>query len=202
MMDQPPMTCELVNQRELDRRYLAGQLSEEEATAFEAHYFECDRCWELVKSGAGVRATLKAGCTLAAAPVRAWWRPLALAAALVLVFLGTWRVVGSRGRNDPDAIRGARDSIAVRSELSAGLWRTSWPTVSGAASYRVRVFDADGRLLLTRESSDTNIELPADSLSTLGGGGTLYLDIQGFDQLRRPVARSPLTPLLPLGAPR
>jgi anti-sigma factor RsiW len=50
-MDEQPMTCELVDQRELDRRYLTGQLNDNEASAFEAHYFACDRCWALVKGG-------------------------------------------------------------------------------------------------------------------------------------------------------
>ena len=201
-MDQLPITCELVDQRELNRRYVAGQLDEADAAAYEKHYFGCDRCWNLVKGGAGVRAALVAGGVLPASRRSAWWKPLAIAAGLGVVLLGTWRVVGPRDGADGDAIRGSQDSIAVHSELSAGRWRAEWPSVPGAASYRVRVFTGDGRLFLTRDLSDTTLNLPADSLSTLAPGEALFLDVQGFDQLRRPVARSPLTLLLTPGAPR
>lgn len=202
MMNQPPMTCELVDQRELDRRYVAGQLNEDEAAAFEAHYFGCDRCWSLVKGGADVRAAFAASGVAPAARPRTWWKPLAIAAGLGLVALGVWRVAGPGVTADRDAIRGDRDSLAVHSELSVGLWRANWPSVLGAASYRVRVFTGDGQLLLTRESADTTVTLSADSLATLGRGGTLYLEVQGFDRLLRPVARSPLVALLPPGTAR
>lgn len=202
MMDEPPMTCALVDQNELDTRYLAGRLSEAEAAAFEEHYFACDRCWELVKGGAGVRAALaQAGPARRVSP-RAWWKPVALAAGLGIAVLGTWRAVTTREVPDRDAVRGAGDSLAVRSEVSAGVWRAAWPTVSGAASYRVRFFAGDGQLLSSRELTDTSLGIPADSLSAIGQGAPLYLDVQGFDQLRRPVARSPLIPLPALGTPR
>ena len=205
MMDQPPMSCELVDERELDRRYTAGTLSETEATAFEEHFFGCDRCWALVKGGAGVTAALRSGGVDPAVrgsravipPVRkaTWWKPMALVAGLAIVVLGTWRAVQLSPPANPQAIRGGRDSIAVHSELAAGRWRAAWIPVREATSYRVRVFTGDGRLLLTRESTDTSVILPADSLATLGSGGAIYLEVQGFDQLRRPLARSPLTPL-------
>ncbi|MGH7658286.1 MAG: zf-HC2 domain-containing protein, partial [Gemmatimonadales bacterium] len=88
-MDERPMTCELVDQNELDRRYLEGRLSEEEAAAFEAHYFGCDRCWELVKGGAAVRAALDHDTRVPAPRERAWWKPLAIAAGLAIVAFGT-----------------------------------------------------------------------------------------------------------------
>ncbi len=203
MMDQSPLTCDLVDQRELDQRYVARQLSDAEAAAFELHFFGCDRCWNLVKGGAGVRAAVAPSAAAPGrAPSRAWWKPLALAAGLGLIAFGASRLIGPGTWADPDAIRGAEDSISVVTQLGSGQWRAAWPAVPGAASYRVRVFSEAGSLLLTRDLADTAVNFPADSLATLGQGGALYLELQGFDALRRLVARSPLIPLRSPGAPR
>jgi hypothetical protein len=202
MMDQSPITCELVDQHELDRRYVAGLLDEAEAAAFEAHYYGCDRCWALVKGGAGVRASLLSSGAIAVSRPRSWWKPLALAAGLGVILLGTWRVVSPPRAADPDAIRGRPDSIAVQTGLEAGRWTAVWPPLPDAVSYQARIFTGEGRVILTRELSDTSLTLPADSLATLGPGGPLYLEVQGFDLLRRPVGRSPLTSLRAVGAPR
>ena len=201
MMSKQPMTCEFVDQHELDRRYVAGRLSEPEAAAFEAHFFECDRCFGLVKGGAGVRSALAHRGALPADRPRPRWMPLAIAAGLGLVALGTWQAIGPRQPGDDDAIRGSEDSLAVRSDLASGFWRVGWPAVAEATSYRVRVFAEGGLLLLTKEVTDTVLALPADSLAALGGASALYLDVEGFDLLRRPVARSPLMPLRPRAGP-
>jgi hypothetical protein len=189
------MTCERVDQEELDRRYLNGQLSDAEAAAFEAHYFGCDRCWALVKAGAGVRAASKPDATVSAVRWPAWRKPLVIAAGLGIVAFGTWQALVSRDAAERDAMRGTADSLAVRTALSAGVWRAAWPADPAVASYRVRFFAADGRLLFTRQVPDTSLEVPADSLSALGVGAPLYLDVQGFDALQRPVTRSPLIPI-------
>ena len=200
-MPDQPMTCELVDQNELDRCYLVGRLSEAEANAFEEHYLGCDRCWELIKGGAGVRAALHGGrATLASRP-RRWWRPLAIAAGLGLVTFGTWRVVTPRNAAPPDVIRGAGDSLAVQHSFSTGAWHTAWPADAAVAWYRVRLFAADGRLLFTREVTDTSLNISVTSLSVADRGAPLYLDVEGFDLMRRPVTRSPLLPLNPPGDP-
>ncbi len=193
------MTCELVDQTELERRYLEGRLSDTEANAFEEHYLGCDRCWALVKSGTGVRAALHAGGAIQAGRPRRWWTPLAIAAGLGLVTLGTWRAVTPRNAALPDAIRGLGDSLAVQGGFSAGAWHAVWPADSMIAGYRVRLFAADGRLLFTREVTDTSVDISATSLSTADRRAPVYLDVEGFDLMRRPVRRSPLVPLNPPG---
>jgi hypothetical protein len=196
MMDEKAITCELVDQAEMDRRYVEGRLSDAEADAFEEHFFGCDRCWQLVKGGAGVRAALRPGRLAApAVPSRAGWKPLAIAAGIGIVALGTWGVIASRDAVQPDEIRGAGDSLIVRVGFSAGGWHLAWPAVPEATSYRVRLSAPDGSLLFSREMSDTSLDIAADSLPAPAEGASLYLDVQGFDQLRRPVSRSPLTPL-------
>jgi hypothetical protein len=202
MMDEPEITCELVDERDLDTRYLAGRLSEPEAAAFEAHYFACDRCWALVRGGVGVRAArsdVGAGSDAARdlrLPTRhrTWWQPVAIAAGIGLVALGTWRVVDSRRGPRPDVMRGREDSLPLSSVLEESGWRAAWPAVAGTSFYRIRVFTPDGRLQLEREVSETTFVWSADSVAGLGDG-TRYVEVQAIDPLRRPIARSPLTPL-------
>ncbi len=202
MMPEPPMTCEFVDQHELDRRYVAGRLSDAEAAGFEAHFFGCDRCFALVKGGTGIRSALTHRGALPAGRGRAGWIPLAIAAGLGVLALGTWQAIGLRKVGDDDTIRGAEDSLAVHSALSAGIWTAVWPAVPQATSYRVRVFAEGGRLLVTRQVADTSVSLSADSLAAGGAGSALYLEVEGFDLLRRPVGRSPLIPLRARGDPR
>lgn len=196
-----PLTCELVDQHELDRRYVAGRLGDAEAAAFEQHYFGCDRCWALVKGGTAVRAAV-APPTAAAVDRGRWWKPLAIAAGLGVLAIGTWQVLGPAGPTAGDPIRGPGDSLAVLTERSGEAWRLVWPAAPDAASYRVRVFAEGGRLLLAREVADTSVGLPADSLDRASGGTPLYLEVEAFDLLQRPVVRSPLIPLRSRGDPR
>lgn len=194
MMTQGPITCEWVDQNDLDRRYVQGQLTEAEAAAFEEHFFGCDRCFQLVKGGAGVRAALRPPAAKPSTRVGSWWKPLAVAAGIGIVALGSWRLYTARGGTAVDGMRGSGDSLAVRTTFITGSWRLAWPAVAEATSYRVRVSASDGQLLFSRETGDTALTIAADSLP--GDAGTaLYLDVLGFDQLRQPVARSPLIPL-------
>lgn len=194
-MNQSPITCELVDARELDRSYVAGRLSDEEAAAFEEHYFGCDRCWSLVKGGSAVRAALAQGATVATPSRRTWMMPVAIAAGIMFVAVGTWRFVGANGDPVHDAVRGSTDSIAVNTTIAAGRWEAAWPSVPGAVLFRIRIYSDDGRLLLTRETSDTMVRLSTDSLATLGQGRAMYLDVQQLDQLQQPVGRSALVPI-------
>ena len=83
------MDCDRVEREEIAERYLLRRLSEEDRDAFEAHYFECERCFGDVRSleaiGEELGATdqrLAGGRRLA---VR--WMPGAAAAAVVVVMI-------------------------------------------------------------------------------------------------------------------
>jgi len=184
MMEDREITCELVDERDLDTRYLAGRLTPDEASAFEAHYFGCDRCFALVRAGVAVQTSRR--------PARAWWRPLALAAAVLLAVVGSWRVIGRRPVGAPDAIRGGGDSLVARTQRQPSGWRAIWSPANGAAFYRLRVFDGDGQLLLQREIADTVIAIATDSLGTAPPRLPLHVEVEAFDALRRPISRSPL----------
>lgn len=200
-MAEQPTTCELVDQHELDRRYLEGRLSDVEADAFEAHYLGCDRCWALVKGGAGVRAALRPRPALAVARRRGWWKPLAVAAGIGLVSLGTWRAMVPRDSAPPEALRGIGDSLLVQGGASPGGWHAAWPVDTTVARYRVRLFATDGRLLFTRDVTDTSLTIPATSVSAGDRHAPVFLDVEGFDVMQRPVTRSRLLPLDAPAAP-
>jgi hypothetical protein len=198
-MDARPVTCELVDELDLDARYLANRLSEDDAAAFEAHFFGCDRCWALVKGGVAVRAGGPAEPPAAVgrvaerprAPVR-WWRTLALAAGLGGLAFGVWRATAPENGTAPDAIRGSGDSILLTVERTTAEWRAAWSPVEAATRYRVRVYATDGGIRLEREVTETSI---AGRVDSLGAGAPFYLDVEAIDRMRRPVARSPLTRL-------
>jgi tetratricopeptide (TPR) repeat protein len=88
--------CDAIRERDLVGRYIAGKLSESEASEFESHYLTCERCQQEVRLGAAI----------AAAPVvtehpsflkRAAF-PFAIAAGLgALTFIALSRETGLRG---------------------------------------------------------------------------------------------------------
>jgi anti-sigma factor RsiW len=203
------MNCELVDQRDLDSRYVAGTLNEEDAEAFESHFFGCERCWGLVQQGLAVQAAHEGAAPAAQRPSstplpgsrssarpslrpRPWW---GLAAAAILVVA----VVGIR-RFDPGAERSGSDDVfrgeAETLVLSPGADRTSvaaaWPKVSEADVYQVRLYAADGTLVAERELGDTTIVLIRDSLP-IQRGELAFWEVQALDRLRNPIARSELT---------
>jgi tetratricopeptide (TPR) repeat protein len=64
------MDCALVERGDLAERYLLGRLSEEERTAFEEHYFECDRCFDDLERLRAIQAELADSTTDDTAEVR------------------------------------------------------------------------------------------------------------------------------------
>jgi CHAT domain-containing protein len=90
------MDCQYVMEHDLVGAFLAGYLSEEDAEAFEKHFFECNRCWAEVKAGEEIRAARTK--LVAAGPdsgrrSAATWRILAIAAALMAATLGSLLLV-------------------------------------------------------------------------------------------------------------
>jgi hypothetical protein len=191
-MTPRPITCELVDELDLDTRYLAGGLGEEDAAAFEAHYLGCDRCWALVRGGVAVRV----GEASATVPRPAATAPpqLSLPArrppGLRPVAFGVWRFSTGGAPEAANALRGAEADLLVSAELTATDWRVTWPRVVGAGRYRIRIFTEDGALRLERETGDTVIAGPA---ADLGGPGPFLADVEAFDAVLGTVARSALT---------
>ena len=91
------MTCEDVIQGEIVEKYLHEQLSEQSRDAFEQHYFECNRCFGLLRTYRDLQAELARTrqSALAETPPRNWiWHWAWVPATAVVVFatsLALWQ---------------------------------------------------------------------------------------------------------------
>lgn len=204
-MNLSEITCDLVDQLELDRRYRAGQLTDAEAAAFESHYFSCDRCWALLERREEVRAGFDAApSSVPIAPPaqrlgrrsdsRPWaWRVggrvLAAAAAIGVIAIAINRF-GLRRRVVDDATRGTADSVIVSTGLADGVITATWRPVPGADGYRVRLQDSTGAILADSEVTDTTAGWPVERVPASLRPGTGYWLVEALNQLRRPIARS------------
>lgn len=195
------ITCELVDERDLDTRYIAGRLNPEEAEGFEEHFFGCERCWALVHQGVEIRSALGPAASAAHPRREAWflrgarrgWWGLAAAAAVGAVMLGTWWTGQRPGSGaTEDVLRGGEASFLVAASGSETALQAAWPRLPNADLYRVRLYTADGTLTAQRELVDTSIELQRDSIP-LPREATAFWEVQALDHLRQPVARSDLT---------
>jgi hypothetical protein len=213
-MEPVHVTCSRVEQEDLDARYLAGTLSEEEAEAFEEHYFACDRCWSTVQLGLDVRAAnepaartqqlLPAPLTLErAVPVpvtrlrrQRWW-PIAIAAAIAIVAVGVWQQRGDRSNVAPivDDLRGPTDSIRAVASVRGRTLVINWTPKPNADRYGVRLQKSDATVVVDRIISDTSLVISRDSLAGVVNGERLYWEVRALDALRRTIARSRLIPV-------
>lgn len=234
-----PLDCASVEAQDYEGRYIQGALTDEEAEAFEEHYFGCDRCWTALQHAVELRAafaesagpasaspmaaitapapvpatplSLAAGGTGSAEPgrgapvdrtaVRRWaprWWPAAAAAAVVLM-IGTWRWQRGTGESAGpiDAERGTAADLRVRPIAGPDSLGVTWSPVRGAEQYRVRLFTANGTLLVDREVPDTSVSVGRQALSSATLPGNAFWSVEAVDATRRSLARSRLTPAVP-----
>jgi len=189
------LTCTQVDERDLEAGYLARRLSPEVAAAYEAHCFECDRCWRALQRATEMRAAFG---VRGARGARARWPPLGLAAAAVLVLVigaGLWL------RREPPptlvAMRGPGEALVMRTSASENSLSVIWSPVPGAEFYRVRLHDAAGDALFEREVADTVVVVRVDALEAPARDGALFWQVQAIDRLRQPLRRSALTAARP-----
>lgn len=192
------MTCARVRDEDVDTRYVAGTLSQEDSEAFEAHYFGCEDCWSAVQRGLELRATLAdaapprvslnaMGRTPDRPPLRKW-APLAAAAGILMVAAVIWQ--SQRAPVDavaPAAMRGATDSLQVTSRESDGMLIAAWRPIAGADAYRVLLLTADGVLVAERETADTTARVALEQSDRRAGA---FWVVQALDPMREVIARS------------
>jgi hypothetical protein len=197
-MDEiPTLTCESIEEGDLVSRYVAGQLSEPEAEALEAHYFGCEKCWQAVRAATEIRASFlaPAGTTSLSEfrerrrrrPVAYW---LAAAAALALVGIGVWRGYHPPSPDGSDTVvRGGGHAIEVTTERRDGRFVVQWMAVDGAASYRVRALSDDGSPLLSREVTGTELVLEASDWQP-SRDQEVILRVEAFNAIGQRLAES------------
>lgn len=203
-MSHPPIDCTRGDRDELVARYLGGAMSGPEAEAFEEHFFGCEGCWAAVRRGVEVRAafeepagetSLASGSPTPVVPLvrrHAWW-PLAAAAAMLIAAVTSWRAVASHRPDTArlDEERGA-GAPAVQVRADSGALTVVWSPVRGATGYRVRLFTADGDVLLDREVADTVLASPA-AVPTAPPGTRVFWEVDALNGVRDVIARSALT---------
>lgn len=217
-MPEVLLTCADVEARDLEAAYLADRLSPDDALAYEAHYFGCERCWAALRLATEARAAFAAESAteshvsrgasgFAAQPARprsrrslAW----GLAAAAVLVVAVGIQVLDAPGdagflnEETPEtALRGTATVLELRPSVVSDSLSVVWSAYPDADRYRVRLYRADGSVLFDREISDTTITVPNAALEPTSTPGPLYWQVHVLDRTRSTLSRSALTPALP-----
>ena len=203
-----PIDCPATHegQRDLVPLYLAGQLADEEAEAFEAHYFGCPQCREDVRAGAALRelygneavaASASVPASVSPAPARRSWLPLAAAMAIAVLGLGVWlsrRAVEPAGQ---PVLRGPSAGVLVLDVKAGprGSIDLSWPTHPAAAAYEVKVFSSDGSRVWGQEVSEPRVRIEPGTLPAPEPSKPLEVEVQALDAMRQVVASSDPTPL-------
>jgi tetratricopeptide (TPR) repeat protein len=91
------MTCGEVSRHDIVEQYVLAQLGDEERDSFEQHYFECARCFELVRTYRDLQAELaRTRESIVATPARSWIRQWAWLPAAAVVILVVSAVVRQR----------------------------------------------------------------------------------------------------------
>jgi len=89
----PEMDCERAVRDEIAEGYVLGRLREEDRAAFEAHYFECARCFEEVRLLQAMQRELQRSGSEHEVRTShsAWWKAAGMAAVIVMtVVAGLW----------------------------------------------------------------------------------------------------------------
>jgi hypothetical protein len=193
--------CPSGEQRDLALLYLAGRLPEGEAKAFEAHYFECERCARDVEEGTELRAALgRPAVAPAAREIQsAWdWRPLAAAAAIAFVGLGVWQLTRRPAEEAGPPVMRSTLSEVLDLEVAAGPARSidlTWPPHPDAASYTVHVLAADDTSVWKAQTNEPRLTIGSGAYPAPEGDKALLVEVEAFDSVGRSVAKSALIPL-------
>src|SRR3990172_1011859 len=114
-VDPSVLTCDQVDERDLEAAYVAGRLTERHAEAYEAHIFACDRCWAVLQAAQAVAAARPPALSAQRPGLPRW---LALAAGITALGGAAGGATATRQPLAPEALRGPEDSIAVQLEAT------------------------------------------------------------------------------------
>jgi hypothetical protein len=189
-------------QRDLVPLYLAGKLTEDEAEAFEAHYFGCPRCREDVRAGAALRELYGKEAVAAsrgrAPTTRRAWLPFAAAAAIAFVGLAVWQLGRPRDEAAGRPVLRGTSAEVLRVEIEAaaqGGIDLSWPAHPDAATYEVEIFASSGARVWGTEVHEPRLSIGAGVVPAPEPGQPFEVEVRALDPMRQVVASSEPTPL-------
>jgi hypothetical protein len=170
------------------------------------HLAACDDCGaryaEMIRSEPAPAGTAFAAEAFVERGARVWgdvnrgsrpwpWVAAALTAAAVLAFLVVARPAPAPRAPAAAVVRGSSlDAIAPAGETRPPI-AFRWSSPVDAASYRVVVADADGRIVYTGTAAAETLEAPADLTPRLAPGATFSWHVEALDADGAPLARSP-----------
>lgn len=202
--------CALVEQHDLVGEYLAERLDPQQAEAFEAHYFGCERCSAEVQVASELRAAV-GGTALVASP--AGVAPprrlagedlatlLAAAAAVAIVVVGLREPPKKPAIEtvpESQVLRGeTADSVDLRVSLGAdGQVLLRWTPQLEAQTYRIDVLRTDGIRVFRTETPESRLELSTSTLPAPPPGISFLVRIEALNMAGQTVARSEPTALV------
>lgn len=122
--------------------------------------------------------TSRLGC-----PAQRWWRPLALAATVLVMIGSLWTVYYVRKQPPTDSLRGGRDTSVIEARAPLGLITEPpkafvWEPVQGAKAYRVALYNSVlEKLWQSTEMTTHSLELPPDVVSQLRPGQRYFWQV-------------------------
>lgn len=192
--------CPSGGERDLAVLYLAGKLPEEEALAFEKHFFGCEDCWQDVQRGSELRAAL--GKPAVAPTVRAirparTLLPLAAAAVIAFAAFGVWQLT-RRTSVEPTTpvLRGVSEvfNLEVESGRQGGI-DVSWPPHPNAATYEIEVSASNGASVWRTEIREPRVNIGPAVLPAPSTGEAYWIQVEALDAMGQVVAMSAPTGL-------
>lgn len=171
---------------------MARRLGDDEAAAFEVHYFTCEACWSELQKVTALQAGMVDGRASKSGRTASRQRRLSLAAAAALVVLAVSTFVWqSRHVDRGRPLRGEAPSLELDVHRGAdGSVVAGWRTHPAAASYRVQAFDEEGRSLFENETSSIRLVVPPSAIPDASEPS--YWRVQALDALRHSIAESDL----------
>jgi hypothetical protein len=199
-----PLTCDMVDERDLVASYVSGQLGQEEEERLEAHCLECENCWAALQLALKVR-----GATIQGSRQQRGFTGTSLlravrAAAIVILALGAgWLLRREQPSDVTDIERSASSIERVQIAIHEGGAIVSWLPVDGATRYVATVTAPDGRLVISREVTSARVDLDAATVMTPGATMTIDAYSAIGDRLAATVPTAiealPRAPAVPVG---
>lgn len=190
--------------------YLLGQLPEEQASQFEEHYFNCQKCFSELVFRNEVIKTVKSGIwtpTLEREPQASFAerffgaftpaRWAAVAASAVLVFLAVWMFVPKSAQGPPNfvlsenqVLRGGSIVLVTPNVITRAPEYLEWMPLGEDLEYNVSI--SNGELIWSISTYECRVKIPDSVRRLLIQGLTYNWQVKAFSKSGTFIAASPV----------